>query len=136
MTDHLDPAAINARAYRDYLERHPRVTAITLTRPQLEAICRDLEAYTDRDAEATAWAEQATRSAAEMARLRVVVDAALRDREHFRECADCEDEVCAIGAEYIAKLAEAVDACADFEQARRVATGMAIVREITGEGTP
>ena len=44
-------AAINARAYRDYLAsrdllaNHPNMKKIGLTREQLEAICRDLEAY-------------------------------------------------------------------------------------------
>jgi hypothetical protein len=62
-------AALNAKAYRDYLKMHRGLQKITLTREQLEAICRDLLDYTDRDAEATAWAEQATRSAARIAEL-------------------------------------------------------------------
>jgi hypothetical protein len=62
-------AATNAKAYRDYLAKYPQQRTIPLTRAQLEAICRDLSDYTDRDAEATAWAEQATRSAARIAEL-------------------------------------------------------------------
>jgi hypothetical protein len=62
-------AAFNARAYRAYLKRHPKEQHVTLRREQLEAICRDLLDYTDRDAEATAWAEQATRNAARIAEL-------------------------------------------------------------------
>jgi len=38
-------AAINARAYREYMARHPDQQRISLTREQLEAICRDLEDY-------------------------------------------------------------------------------------------
>lgn len=37
-------AAINARAYREYMARHPE-SRINLTREQLEAICRDLDDY-------------------------------------------------------------------------------------------
>jgi hypothetical protein len=80
-------AATNAKAYRDYLARQPDAEHVTLTRGQLEAICRDLSDYSDlhadmeqgaeviaalaayRDADATAWAEQATRSAARIAEL-------------------------------------------------------------------
>jgi hypothetical protein len=62
-------AAINAQAYRDFMRDNPATVYISLTRAQLEAICRDLSDYTDRDADATAWAEQATRSAARIAEL-------------------------------------------------------------------
>jgi hypothetical protein len=83
-------AATNAKAYRDYLAKHPDAEQIPLTRGQLEAICRDLEAYTDRDADATAWAEQATRSAGEVGVLR----ARLADAQ--QTVRDYEDALCAI----------------------------------------
>jgi hypothetical protein len=62
-------AKINGNAYRDHLSRHPDADRITLTRAQMEVIIRHLCDYTDRDADATAWAEQATRSAARIAEL-------------------------------------------------------------------
>jgi hypothetical protein len=39
-----------------------------------------------------------------------VIEAAIADRQHYGECDACEDgETCSIGAEYVARLAEAVD---------------------------
>lgn len=39
-----------------------------------------------------------------------VIEAAISDREHFNECESCQDgDTCEIGAEYVTRLAEAVD---------------------------
>jgi hypothetical protein len=67
----LAPAArSNAEAYRAYLRGHPDGMYVTLTRGQLEAICRDLADYADLYDDARGWAQQATANAAEIARLR------------------------------------------------------------------
>ena len=70
-------ARVNGNAYRDYLTKHPEAETITLTRPQMEVIIRDLCAYSDRDAEATAWAEQATTNAARIHILEVAIEDAV-----------------------------------------------------------
>ncbi|MDQ2787979.1 MAG: hypothetical protein M3Y58_23615 [Chloroflexota bacterium] len=86
-------AAINARCYREYMARHPE-SRITLTRSQLEAICRDLADYTDRDADARGWAEQATKTAAENARLRerlaMVAETVALERETLQNSLDVD----------------------------------------------
>lgn len=76
-------AAINANAYLEYMAKHPEQEHIALTRGQLEAICRDLADYTDRDADATGWAEQATRSAGAINRLTLALE---RIRDQTKAC--------------------------------------------------
>jgi hypothetical protein len=83
-------SATNAKAYLGYLAKHPGLRHITITRGQMEAICRDILDYADRDAEATAWAEQATRSAGEIG----VIRARLADAQ--QTVRDYEDALCAI----------------------------------------
>jgi membrane-bound ClpP family serine protease len=110
-------AALNAKAYRDYLAKYPKRHTVFVTREQLEAICRDLEAYTDRDADATAWAEQATKNAARIAELEAVLEGVREAIAMERRC--LEDSLDAdkwIG--YATPLASV----------ERIAKGMAIVQ--------
>jgi hypothetical protein len=109
-------AKYNGLAYRDFLARHPDLEKITLTRQQMEAIIRDLIDYTDRDEEATAWEEQATRSAARIAELEATLTEVLAMERRCLE--DSMDADPWIG--YATPLA-AVD---------RIARGMAIVQEV------
>jgi archaeosine-15-forming tRNA-guanine transglycosylase len=146
-------AKINAKAYRDYLAKHPQQRAIPLTRAQLEAICRDLSDYSDLHADATAWAEQATRSAARIAeleaereRLQRIETAAQAVCAAFERLCVCHDEFDSyqLGkeacAEYedqldlrIMALDDALVVDKDDMHELRVARGMAIVRRVIAE---
>jgi hypothetical protein len=138
-------AATNAKAYRDYLAKHPQQRAIPLTRAQLEAICRDLEAYADLYADATAWAEQATRSAARIAELEAerelirMLEAQngrlLKIERLANRYRDCEKEF-PNDADACAEWADALDAAlvgAPFGPDVAVARGMAIVQRVIAE---
>lgn len=55
--------------------------------------------------------DEITALRAQIAAQEAVIAAARADRSHFNACDACEDgEICEIGAEYICRLAEAVDA--------------------------
>ena len=66
---YLAHAVVNGVAFREMMTREPEREIWSLTRGQLEAICRDLIAATKRDEEAAQWAEQATKNAADIHRL-------------------------------------------------------------------
>jgi hypothetical protein len=82
--DNAPFAKVNGEAFREMMRREPDRQTFTLTRDQLEAICRDLIEYTDRDADASAWAAQATKNAGENGILRARLETAFAELKACR----------------------------------------------------
>jgi archaeosine-15-forming tRNA-guanine transglycosylase len=126
-------AAINAQAYRDFMRDNPATVYISLTRAQMEAICRDLSDYSDLHAERDRLQRIETAAQAVCAafeRLCVCHDEFDSYRLGKEACSEYEDQLDL----RIMALDDALVVDKDDAHKLRVARGMAIVRGITEGG--